>query len=339
MPDVLSQNAIDDLLKSISSGANIDDIAAKIDENAKLKVYDFKRPDKFSKDQLRAIQMIHESFARQMTTVLSTLIRSIVSAEVASVEQLAYEEFVNYMVQPTVIGMIEMHPFEGSMLIELNPALVFTIIDRMLGGRGTFSGNIRELTDIEKTVIERVIMRILELLEDSWSTVVDVRFRFESMESNPFFVQICSPSDMVLVVIMKLRVSDVEGMVSLCFPYFLMEPIMDRLSSQQWFASTSHKADDEVRSWLNNSVMQVKMPMAMELGHTVLSLADVYALQPGDVIKLDELKDSHIDVRVGNQIRFKARPGTLNGHMAVELTQVLSQDMPVTEPDEGKGDK
>ena len=337
MPDVLSQNAIDDLLKSISSGASIEEIA-KNEEYEKLKVYDFKRPDKFSKDQLRAIQMIHESFARQMTTVLSTLIRSIVSAEVASVEQLAYEEFVNYMVQPTVIGMIEMHPFEGSMLIEINPALVFTIIDRMLGGRGTFIGSVRELTDIEKTVIERVIMRILELLEDSWSTVVDVRFRFESMESNPFFVQICSPSDMVLVVIMKVRVSDVEGMVSLCFPYFLMEPIMDRLSSQQWFASTSHKADEEVKQWLNNSVMQVKMPMAMELGHTVLSLADVYALQVGDVIKLDELKDSHMDVRVGNQIRFKARPGTLNGHMAVELTQVLSQDMPNIESDT-KGDK
>ena len=263
MPDVLSQDAIDAMLKSISSGAKIEDIAAKADEYAKLKVYDFKRPDKFSKDQLRAIQMIHESFARQMTTVLSTLIRSIVSAEIASVEQLAYEEFVNYMVQPTVIGLIEMHPFEGSMLIEINPALVFTIIDRMLGGRGTFLGTVRELTDIEKTVIERVIMRILELLEDSWSTVVDVRFRFESMESNPFFVQICSPSDMVLVVIMKLRVSDVEGMVSLCFPYFLIEPIMDRLSSQQWFASTSHKGDDQVKQWLNNSIMKVNMPLAM----------------------------------------------------------------------------
>jgi len=340
MPDVLSQNAIDDLLKSIQGGTSIEEIAAKADEYAKLKIYDFKRPDKFSKDQLRAIQMIHESFARQMTTVLSTLIRSIVSAEIASVEQLAYEEFVNYMVQPTVIGLIEMHPFEGSMLIEINPALVFTIIDRMLGGRGTFIGTVRELTDIEKTVVERVIMRILELLEDSWSTVVDVRFRFESMESNPFFVQICSPSDMVLVVIMKLRISDVEGMISLCFPYFLIEPIMDRLSSQQWFASTSHKADPEMKTWLNNSMLQVKMPLAMELGHTVLSLNDVYALQTGDVIKLDELKDAEIDVRVGNQIRFKARPGTQNGHMAVELVKVLTQDIPVLPAgeDEDKGD-
>ncbi len=332
MPDMMSQEEIDKLLGKFQEGTvDFEDIA-KADEYEKLKVYDFKRPDKFSKDQLRAIQMIHESFARQTTTVMSTLIRSIVSCEVASVEQLAYEEFVNYMVQPTVIGMVEMHPFDGSMLVEINPGLVFAIIDRMLGGRGTFSGNVRELTDIEKTVIERVIMRILELLEDSWSTVVDVRFRFESMESNPFFVQICSPSDMVLVVIMKLRVADVEGMLSLCFPYFLMEPIMDRLSSQQWFASTSHKGDDEVRKNLLLSMNKVKMPLAMELGHTILSLTDVYGLQVGDVIKLDETKDSDISVRVGNQIRFKARPGTLNGKMAVELTKVLSQPEEIVMP-------
>lgn len=328
-PDVLSQNEIDSLLNALSSGSvDINTVAndSKLDEWEKLKVYDFKRPDKFSKDQLRAIQMIHESFARQITTVMSTLIRSIVSAEVASVEQLAYEEFVNYMVQPTVIGMIEMHPFDGNMLMEVNPNLVFAMIDRMLGGKGNFSGKARELTDIEKTVIERVLMRILELLEDSWSTVVDVRFRFESMESNPFFVQICSPTDMVLVVIMDLKVGDVEGMLSLCFPYFLMEPIIDKLSSQQWFASTSHKKDEEVQANLLTSMRHVKMPVSMELGHTVLSLADVYALQVGDVIKLDETKDSDVSVRVGNQVRFMAKPGTVDGRLAVELTQVLKQD-------------
>lgn len=328
-PDVLSQNEIDSLLNALSSGSvDINTVAndSKLDEWEKLKVYDFKRPDKFSKDQLRAIQMIHESFARQITTVMSTLIRSIVSAEVASVEQLAYEEFVNYMVQPTVIGMIEMHPFDGNMLMEVNPNLVFAMIDRMLGGKGNFSGKARELTDIEKTVIERVLMRILELLEDSWSTVVDVRFRFESMESNPFFVQICSPTDMVLVVIMDLKVGDVEGMLSLCFPYFLMEPIIDKLSSQQWFASTSHKKDEEDQANLLTSMRHVKMPVAMELGHTVLSLADVYALQAGDVIKLDETKDSDVSVRVGNQVRFMAKPGTVDGRLAVELTQVLKQD-------------
>jgi len=289
----------------------------------KIKVYDFKRPDKFSKDQLRAIQMIHESFARQMTTVMSTLIRSIVSAEVASVDQLAYEEFVNSLVQPTVIGTLEMYPFNGNALIEINPNLVFAIIDRLLGGKGDFSGKTRELTDIEKTVTERVLMRMLELLEESWSTVVDVRFRLESMESNPFFVQICPPRDMVLLVIIKLNIGDVEGMASLCIPYFLMEPIIDKLSSQQWFVSTSKKGDEGARDLIVKTLDHVKIPMTLELGHTILSLGDVYGLEVGDVIKLDEPMDSDMDVRVGNYVRFKAKPGTVDGRLAGEVTEVV----------------
>ena len=301
------------------------DSISESSEEYKIKVYDFKRPDKFSKDQLRAIQMIHEAFARQLTTVMSTLIRSIVSAEVVSVDQLAYEEFVNSLVQPTVIGMIEMHPFDGNMLIEINPNLVFAIIERMLGGKGDFPGKIRELTDIEKTVIERVLMRMLELLEDSWSTVVDVRFRFENMESNPFFVQICSPRDMALLVMMKLKVGEGEGMLNLCFPYFLMEPIIDKLSSQQWFASTSRKRNEDEKTNLLESLKNVKIPVTLELGHTILSLADVHALEAGDVIKLDETKDSEVAIRVGNQVRFMARPGTVEGRLAAELTQVFSE--------------
>jgi flagellar motor switch protein FliM len=254
---------------------------------------------------------------------MSTLIRSMVSAEVASVDQLAYEEFVNSLVQPTVIGTLEMYPFNGNALIEINPNLVFAMIDRLLGGKGDFSGKPRELTDIEKTVTERVLMRMLELLEESWSTVVDVRFRFESMESNPFFVQICPPRDMVLLVIMKLKVGEVEGMISLCIPYFLMEPIIDKLSSQQWFVSTSRKNDESVRENLIKTLDRVKIPLSLELGHTVLSLADVYGLETGDVIKLDDSVGSDIGVRVGNYVRFKAKPGTVDGRLAAEVTEIV----------------
>jgi flagellar motor switch protein FliM len=325
-PDVLSQSEIDSLLSALTSGSVDLDSMTQDSGEYKIKVYDFKRPDKFSKDQLRAIQMIHESFARQLSTVLSTLIRSMVSAEVASVDQLAYEEFLNSLVQPTVIGTLEMYPFNGNALIEMNPNLVFSIIERLLGGKGEFSGKSRELTDIEKTVIERVLMRMLELLEESWSTVVDVRFRFESMESNPFFVQICPPRDMVLLVIMKLKVGEVEGMISLCIPYFLMEPMVDKLSSQQWFVSTSRKSDASVRGNLLKTLDRVKVPLGLELGHTVVSVADVYGLQTGDVIKLDETMNSPIDIRVGNYVRFKATPGPVNGRLAAEVTEVVQVD-------------
>ena len=326
VPDMMSQSEIDALLGALTSGTvNMQEITASKTDR-KIKVYDFKRPDKFSKDQLRAIQMIHESFARQLTTSLSTLVRSMVSSEVVSVDQLAYEEFINSVVSPTVIGILEMYPFNGNSIIDMDPNLVFSIIDRMLGGKGEYTGKARELTDIEKTVTERVIMRMLELLEESWSTVVDVRFRFESMESNPFFVQICPPRDMVLLVVIRLTVGEIEGLLSLCIPYFLMEPIMDKLSSQQWFASTGRKDEINAKSYITKSLNNVKLPVALELGHTILSLGDVYGLQEGDVLKLDEKIDDPILVRVGNQIRFRAQPGIYEKKVAAEVIEVINDE-------------
>jgi len=326
VPEMMSQSEIDALLGALTSGTvNMQEIAASKTDR-KIKIYDFKRPDKFSKDQLRAIQMIHEAFARQLTTSLSTLVRTMVSSEVVSVDQFAYEEFINSVVSPTVIGILEMYPFNGNSLIDMDPNLVFSIIDRMLGGKGELTGKSRELTDIEKTVTERVIMRMLELLEESWSTVVDVRFRFESMESNPFFVQICPPRDMVLLVVMRLSVGDVEGSLSICIPYFLMEPIMDKLSSQQWFASSGRKDEVSAKSYITRNLNGVKLPVSLELGHTILSLGDVYGLQEGDVLKLDEKIDDPILVRVGNHIRFKAKPGIHEKKVAAEVLEVLNEE-------------
>lgn len=322
-PDVMSQSEIDSLLEALSTGSvDVDSITRDSGEK-KIKSYDFRRPDKFSKDQLRAIQMIHESFTRQLTTTMSTMVRSMVSAEIASVDQLAYDEFIRSLVQPTVIGILEMYPFSGNALIEINPNLVFAIIDRMLGGRGEFTGKIRELTDIERTVVERLLMRMLELLEEAWSTVVDVRFRYENLESNPFFVQICPGTDMVLLVILKLKVSEVEGMVSICIPYFLMEPIMDKLSSQQWFASTGRKTDERSGEYIQKHLGKVRVPVALELGHTVLSVADVLQLSVGDVVKLDEVLGDPLDVRIGNMVKFKAVPGTSNGNYAAEISEII----------------
>ena len=340
-PDVMSQSEIDSLLEALSTGSvDVDSITRDSDEK-KIKSYDFRRPDKFSKDQLRAIQMIHESFTRQLTTTMSTMVRSMVSAEIASVDQLAYDEFIRSLVQPTVIGILEMYPFSGNALIEINPNLVFAIIDRMLGGRGEFAGKIRELTDIERTVVERLLMRMLELLEEAWSTVVDVRFRYENLESNPFFVQICPGTDMVLLVILKLKVSEVEGMVSICIPYFLMEPIMDKLSSQQWFASTGRKTDERSGEYIQRHLSKVRIPVALELGHTVLSVSDVMQLSVGDVVKLDEVLGDPLDVRIGNMVKFKAVPGTSNGNYAAEISEIIPMEDEVSglpEKEGGAGD-
>lgn len=326
VPEVLSQSEIDSLLSALSSGEVDAESISKANSEKKIKLYDFRRPDKFSKDQLRAIQMIHDAFARQMTTSLSTMVRSMVSVEVVSVDQMAYDEFVRSLVQPTVIAVLEMYPFNGNAVLEVNPSIIFTIIDRMLGGKGEPLAKARDLTDIEQTVVERVLMRILELMEESWSTVVDIRFRFESMESNPFFVQICPSTDMVLLVTLKLEIGGVEGIINLCIPYFVMEPMIDKLSSQHWFASTGRKDGAEVRPILERKIRNIHVPLALELGRTALTVSDILQLQPGQVIRLDQGVEDPIRVVVGREVKYLAKPGLSKGNFAAEITEVVSQE-------------
>lgn len=327
-PEVMSQNEIDSLLHAISSGGG-DISAMQVPEAKPIKLYDFRRPDKFSKDQMRAIHMIHESLCRSLTTSLSTMVRSMVSVSVVAVDQLAYDEFVRSLVQPTVIGILEMYPLSGNAVLEISSQLTFTIIDRLLGGKGEPLRKPRDLTDIERTVTERVMMKILEHLEESWSTVVDVRFRFETMESNPFFVQVCPGTDMVLLVTMQLQIGDIKGIMNFCIPYFVIEPLIDKLSSQQWFSSTGRKSVEGVREMLSLRLNEVSVPLALELGHSVVSLGDVIQMQAGDVIRLDGSAKDPIGLRVGNRVKFNCRPGLRDKNYAAQITEVIGEDEPL----------
>ncbi|MDR1482351.1 MAG: flagellar motor switch protein FliM [Synergistaceae bacterium] len=326
-PEVMSQNEIDSLLQLFSSGGD-DDIAKMQEAEEKpLKLYDFRRPDKFSKDQLRAIQMIHESFCRSLTTSLSTMVRSMVSVEVVAVDQLAYDEFIHSLVQPTVIGILEMYPLSGNAILEISNQLTFAIIDRLLGGKGEPLRKPRDLTDIERTVIERVIMKILEHLEESWSTVVDIRYRFETMESNPFFVQVCPGTDMVLLVTMKIQIGEIQGIMNFCVPYFVIEPLIDKLSSQQWFSSTGRKNVEGVKEILTERMNEVSVSLALELGHSIISLGDVIQMRVGDVVRLDGTVDGLLGLRVGNRIKFLSSPGVFNKNYAAQVKEVLGEDL------------
>jgi flagellar motor switch protein FliM len=323
-PEVLSQSEIDALLKALSSGTlDVSSLVGEEREGA-VKLYDFKRPDKFNKDQLRAIQMIHEFFARQLTTTFSSFVRAMVSVEVASVEQLSYDEFVRSLVQPTVIVVMEMYPLSSNALLEINPRLVFAIMDRMLGGPGKSIYKPRELTDIERTVTERVVMRMLELLEESWSTIVDLRFRIQNMESNPYFAQICPASDVVVVVTLQVKLGEVDGFINLCIPYFAIEPIVDRLSSQQWFVSTSSREDDASKEHLTKRLMKVRVPLSVEIGHVDLILEDLLKLQVGDVIKLEESCFQPVKVRIGGRVKYLAQAGVHNKRYSIKIIKPFS---------------
>jgi flagellar motor switch protein FliM len=325
LAEILTQNEIDALLAALSTGT-IDAEEVKSEEKKKkVKTYDFRRPNKFSKDQVRTLVMIHENFARLLTTSLSTYLRTMVRAEVASVDQLTYEEFTKSLQNPTIMNILSFKPLEGTMIFELSPNLAFAIIDRLLGGMGSSVEKSRELTDIEQTVIKRVIQKTFSNIKEAWGAVVNINPVFESIEMNPVFTQIVPPTDMILLVTLEVRVADSRGLMNLCFPYAVLEPVLDRLNAQFWFASAKKEVTPENRAALQERLSTAKIPVGVELGTTVITVRELLNLAPGDVIQLDQSIKNPLVLRIGNSEKFTAFPGLAGNRLAVQIHGILRE--------------
>ncbi|UCB47002.1 MAG: flagellar motor switch protein FliM [Spirochaetota bacterium] len=329
MTEVLSQDEIDQLLTAISTGEiESEGDVKKGAETRKIKIYDFKRPDKFSKDQIRTLQMMHETFARLTTTSLSAQLRTIVHVHVASVDQLTYEEFLRSIPNPTTLAVINMDPLKGSSILEIDPSITFTVIDRLFGGPGEASKINRELTDIELSVVEGIIVRILGNLREAWSNVIDLRPRLGNIETNPQFAQIVPPSDMVVLITLETKVGDVEGMTNFCIPYLTIEPIISKLSAQYWYSSIRKGGTTENLAILKRRLDTVFIDLIAELGSLEISVKDVLNLQTGDIVKLERNKvDDEMMLKIGNRQKFLARPGVVGNHMSVQITGRVEHDI------------
>jgi len=287
MTDVLSQEEIDTLLSAMTSGEVAPDTLIQTQEQKKIKIYDFRRPDKFSKDQLRTLQEMHETFARLTTTSLSAQLRAMVSVHVSSVDQLTYDEFVRSIPNPTTLAIVNMDPLKGSAILEIDPSITFTIIDRLFGGKGEPLKISRELTDIEMAVMEGISVRILGNLRESWSNVIDLRPRLGNIETNPQFAHIVPPNDMVVLITFETKVAEAEGMLNLCIPYITIEPIIGKLSAQYWYSSVKRGQTMEYASLIKDRLSIVYLPVICEIGTSEITLRDLLNLQKGDVIKLN----------------------------------------------------
>lgn len=326
MTDILSQEEIDQLLEAISSGEV--ETEETIADNKKVKIYDFKRPDKFSKDQIRTVQMMHETFARLTTTALSAKLRSMVQVHVSSVDQLTYEEFTRSIPNPTTLALISMDPLKGSAILEMDPSITFTIIDRLFGGTGEPIKISRELTDIELSVIEGNVVQILGNLRESWSTVIDLRPRLGSIETNPQFAQIVPPNEMVMLITLETKIGESEGMMNLCIPYITIEPIIQKLSAQYWFASARQIDSDSNKKVIQGRLEKVMTDIKVEVGSVDLTFRELINIQKGDIIKLNntDLRDDFI-FKIGDRPKFKCRPGRVGSKLAVQIGEEI-QDLP-----------
>lgn len=330
--EVLSQSEIDKLLSAMADGTvSAEEVKAE-EEQKKIKTYDFKRPDKFSKDQIRTLFMLHESFSRMLNTYLSTHLRTLVNVEVASVEQLTYQEFVQSLANPSVISILAVPPLKGNIIMEVNTEIAFAFIDRVFGGEGKTNMKPRVLTEIEEVVVKRFIDTAMRNLKEAWSNVVDFTPSLEATESNPQFTQIVPPSDMVVIVTIQLKVGDVEGMMNICIPYLVLEPVMSKLTTTFWVASSVTKDDDPKQvEILQKKLERTKVPLVVQLGEINITINEFLTLGFGDVLQMDTKVDDNLVCLVGHRPKFHCRPGTSGKKMAVQITDIIKDD----EGDEG----
>ena len=304
MVDVLSQNEIDALLAALSSGEMDADELKKEETQKKVRAYDFKRSVRFSKDHIRSLTRIHENFARFLTTYFSAQLRTFVQISVVQVEQLPYDEFIRSIPKMTILNIFEAEPLEGRMVLEVHPNVAFAMLDRLLGGAGTTPTKINALTEIETIVMERIFSRAFDSLQEAWKTVIDIQPRLEALETNPQFMQIVSPNETIALISLSTKIGDTTGMINLCIPHVVIEPIMPRLSVHHWFVSQKKtRAPEEVEA-LQSRLDKAKLPLIAELGSSEISIRDFLGLTVGDVIPLHKSVDDGLQVKVGEKLKF-----------------------------------
>ncbi|WP_129722507.1 flagellar motor switch protein FliM [Xylanivirga thermophila] len=325
MSDVLSQQEIDELLRALNSGeVDVEGIQEQTQEK-KVRVYDFRRPNKFAKDQLRTMQIIYENFCRLMSSYLSGTLRAYCQANVVSVEPLTYYEFNNSLPDPVMLGIVGFKPLEGSIMVTMSPSIAFAIVDKLLGGPGETMDKVRDFTEIEISLIGKILKELLKMMSDAWANVLKANFFLERVETNAQFAQIISPNETIALITLNILIGDIEGMMNICIPHIVIEPIINQLSTKFWFSSktaASHDTNNAKSSVVTRRIANTQLTLKAILGQTCITVRDFIELQPGDIIKLNRKMNEDAEVFVENIKKFDGIIGTQDNNLAVQITGI-----------------
>lgn len=325
MGDVLSQNEIDALLNALSSGElDVDEI--KENGEKQVKDYDFARPSKFSKEHLRTLEIIFEHYGRLLSTNLPVYLRKNVQIEVMNSEAVTYQEFSNALSNPVLLGIINFAPLQGSIIIEMATNLGYAIVDRMLGGKGESLDKIREYSEIELLILERIFIVCVNLLHEPWQNVIEITPRLERIETNSQYAQIISPSEMIAIITINVKIGDVEGLMNVCLPYITVEDVIDKLNTKYWYANMQQYDETDYADAIEVLIRKAQIPIKAVLGTSTISVSDFSMLQVGDIIRLDRKAEEELDVYVGNIKKFTALPGASGENYAVRVTEVIREE-------------
>ncbi|MFD3157530.1 flagellar motor switch protein FliM [Haloimpatiens sp. FM7330] len=327
MAEVLSQTEIDALLSALSSGELEPDQLSK-DEEHKVKLYDFRSPQKFSKDHIRTLELIHDNYSRIISNYLSAQLRTNIKVRIMSVQQITYEEFIHSVPNPTILTVFKMAPLSGSILFEANPEFVLRVIDILLGGNGTREVKVREFTDIDKNIIKKVNQDLISNLKLAWEDILQVgEPEIENLETNPALNQTLAPNEAVALITFSVEMGNTSSFINICIPYLSIEKCLDKLVVQYWFKQGDEELIQESKDKLKQRLNIVDVDLKAVLGSTNLIVDDFLKLSVGDVITLDQKIDKPIRLDIGNDSYYYAKVGTIGKNKGVQVIDIKDKDV------------
>lgn len=324
MGEVLSQNEIDSLLSALSTG-ELDMEQIQDNDEKQVRDYDFRRPAKFSKEHLRTLEIIYEHYGRLLSTNLPVYLRKNIQVSVASSETVTFSEFSNALSNPVILVIVSFSPLNGNILVDLSANLGFAMIDRMLGGQGNPLEKTRDFSEIEMTIVEKIMVMCMQLMREPWKNVIEINPVLDRIETNAQFAQVIAPNDMIAIVSLGIKIGDVEGFMNICLPYFTLENVMDKLNTKYWYSTMQSENDEDFEEHIESLIKRVDIPIRAVLGRSSVSVNDFVNLQLGDIIRLDTRVDSELNIFVGNIKKFTALPGTDRDKYAVRVTSIVRE--------------
>ena len=327
MADILSQEEIDALLEVVDDDDASESIGekSKKEEQQQVIIYDFKRPNRVSKEQLRAIKGIHDKLARNLASQISSVMRSIVEIRLHSVDQMTYGEFLMSLPSPTSFNVFSIKPLDGNCVLEINPSIAFPMIDRLLGGNGEGFETSRELTDIEVNLLDAILRMMMQRLKESWSMITDMYPNIEAKESSPNVVQIVSQNEIVIMVVMEIIVGNSSGMINICYPVIYLEPILSRLANRDiMLGETSAKKSRNKE--LKTLIGRAEVLYEAILGKSIVSVNEFLNLKEGDILRLDRSANDKAIVTIDKKEVFLAEVGLHRCRKSIRIEELIRSD-------------
>lgn len=331
MPDILDQSEVDALLAAVNAGTVKEETTARVFSRTKrvsdveIRTYDFKRPERVSKDQMRALETLHEGFARNFGAALSGYLRTILEVTVTNIQQMTFSEFIHTLPNPTCFNLLAAKPLDGQMCLDISPFIIYPVIDRLLGGSSSdlFMPQ-RPLTQIEWRLIKKLTDRALSNLSEAWSQITSINFELTATESNPQLVQIVPPNEVVVVICFEIKMGNRAGPMSFGIPYNVIEPVMSKLSQQNWFTYAKRADDDSHARALEKSLCGAPLQVRVLLGQTTIKVDELIHLAEGDILQLDKPATGEMIIQVEGRNKFTGVVGQYKGKRALRIKRAIA---------------